>query len=119
MSYSKVSFQTFHDIYLDAESEEEYLYRCYGVLHNYCADEIVVEGYFKEKFKEECNNPASFDEFYFANPRRCEMFILFSAVTDPEIFELLNNILLRTTRPLYTKETLLADLKQLRKEVQF
>lgn len=83
------------------------------------ADEIIVEGYFKEKFKEECNNPASFDEAYFANPRRREMFVLFCAVTDPEIFELLNNILLLTNRPLYTKETLLADLKQLRKEVQF
>lgn len=119
MPANSINFQTFHEIWLDSDSEEEYLYRCFGVLHNYCADEIIVEDYFKVKFKEACENPETFDEEYFANPKRRQMFVLFSAVSDPEIFELLNNILLRTLQPLYTKETLLEDLIKLRKEVQF
>ncbi|WP_313504518.1 hypothetical protein [Kaistella carnis] len=59
-----------------------------------CADEkgIEFDGYFKQRWKDSADTIVSFDEEYFDDPDRTELYVFLSAMVDEEIFSFLNQV---------------------------
>ena len=59
-----------------------------------CADEkgIEFDGYFKQRWKDSADTIVSFDEEYFDDPDRIELYVFLSAMVDEEIFSFLNQV---------------------------
>lgn len=59
-----------------------------------CADEkgIEFDGYFKQRWKESADTIINFDEEYFDDPDRIELYVYLSAMVDEEIFSFLNQV---------------------------
>ena len=59
-----------------------------------CADEkgIQFDGYFKQRWKESADTIINFDEEYFEDPYRIELYVYLSAMVDDEIFNFLNQV---------------------------
>ncbi|WP_312820323.1 hypothetical protein [Kaistella carnis] len=59
-----------------------------------CADEkgIEFDGYFKQRWKDSADTIVSFDEEYFDDPDRTELYVFLSAMVDEKIFSFLNQV---------------------------
>lgn len=59
-----------------------------------CADEkgIEFDDYFKQRWKESADTIINFDEEYFDDPNRIELYVYLSAMVDDEIFNFLNQV---------------------------
>lgn len=59
-----------------------------------CADEkgIEFDGYFKQRWKDYADAIVNFDEEYFDDPDRTELYVYLSAMVDEEIFSFLNQV---------------------------
>lgn len=59
-----------------------------------CADEkgIEFDGYFSQRWKDSAHTIVSFDEEYFDNPDRIELYVHLSAMIDEQIFGFLNEV---------------------------
>ena len=59
-----------------------------------CADEkgIEFDGYFNQRWKESADTIIHFDEEYFDDPGRTELYVYLSAMVDDEIFNFLNQV---------------------------
>lgn len=59
-----------------------------------CADEkgIEFDGYFRQRWKESADTIMNFDEEYFDDPDRIELYVYLSAMVDEEIFSFLNQV---------------------------
>lgn len=57
-----------------------------------CADEKEIEfdGYFKERWKDSADTIVNFDEEYFDDPDKTELYVFLSALADDEIYNLLH-----------------------------
>lgn len=59
-----------------------------------CAVEkgIEFDGYFNQRWKDSADTIVSFDEEYFDNPDRIELYVHLSAMVDDQIFGFLNEV---------------------------
>lgn len=48
---------------------------------------LEFDGYFRTKWEIEADHPMTFDDEYFENEHRSELYVYLSAEVDPEIFE--------------------------------
>ena len=76
--------------YDDPQQPDYYLEGVFGLLHDEASKRgIEFEGYFITKWTESANTIINFDEEYFSNLDRRNLYVYKAAATDPEIFALL------------------------------
>lgn len=71
-----------------------------------CAIEkdIEFDGYFKQRWKDSADTIVNFDEEYFDDPERTELYVYLSALVDEEIFSFLKQVYLFYEQRNLTKE---------------
>lgn len=76
------------------EDPNDYIYAESMDLIRSCADEkgIEFDGYFKQRWKESADTIINFDEEYFDDPDRIELYVYLSAMVDEKIFSFLNQV---------------------------
>jgi hypothetical protein len=77
---------------------------------------IEFDGFFREKFEIAAEHPLSFDEEYFENEERSELYVFLSAIVDPEIFEAVNFIWLTVRGQIVSEDILQQEIEKLKKE---
>ena len=100
------------------EYGEEFLYaECMDLIRS-CADEkgIEFDGYFKQRWRESADTIIHFDEDYFDDQDRIELYAYLSALVDDEIFGFLNRVLLTWQREPITREFVEQKVLYLTKE---
>lgn len=78
-----------------SESEDDmgYLYRCFGVIQNHAAEKgLEFDGYFNSNFAQALVTPVSFEEDYFNDQDRVNLYVFKCAEIDGEVFELLKGV---------------------------
>lgn len=82
-----------------------------------CADEkgIEFDGYFKQRWKESADTIINFDEEYFDDPDRIELYVYLSAMVDDEIFNFLNQVYHFFEKKVITKEIIQDKIDHLTK----
>lgn len=104
------------------ETIEHKLKECMELVHS-CAVEkgIQFDGYFTQRWKDAADTIVSFDEDYFDDPDKRDLYVYLSAMVDDEIFGFLNSVYMTFEytgfdRPPLTKEILEQKIHYLTKE---
>lgn len=101
-----------HDAWKDNEEYPDLFYEAAIALIQYFAVEknIEFDGYFRTKWEIAADHPMTFDEEYFENEERSELYVYLAAEADKEIFDSL-----KVAYDLYHEEKLTRDI--LHKEI--
>ena len=114
---------SFEHILVDpTETIEHKLKESMELVHS-CAVEkgIQFDGYFTQRWKDAADTIVSFDEDYFDDPDKRDLYVYLSAMVDDEIFGFLNSVYMTFEytgfdRPPLTKEILEQKIHYLTKE---
>lgn len=84
-------FQVLHNLAMDAADDPEGFYESAIGLIQYEAVQknIQFDDYFKTKWEIAAEHPVTFDEAYFENEQRSELYVYLAALIDKEIFNYL------------------------------
>lgn len=97
-------------LHINAEDPEDLpeLYEdSIGLIQYFAVDKkIEFDGYFRTKWEIEAEHPMTFDEEYFENENRSELFVYLAAEVDDEIYECLEYIYNLTHEENLSKEVL-------------
>ena len=87
-----------------------------------CADEkgIEFDGYFNQRWIDSADTIINFDEEYFENQDRRDLYVFLSALVDEEIFSFLNYLFLAVRKSPVSKEEIHIEIEKVKsKGVKF
>ncbi|MCW3170657.1 hypothetical protein OMO38_19175 [Chryseobacterium sp. 09-1422] len=88
-----------------------------GVIQHFAVEKkIEFDGYFLKKWEIEAEHPVSFNEEYFENENRSELFVFLAAEADIEIYECLEYLYNFTHAESLSKHLLYKKIYELREQ---
>ena len=76
----------------EPQNVSSYLNDCMDLLHGYAQEKgIEFDGYFQERWEVAADTIVNFDEDYFENRDRKNLYVFLSALYDDEVFDYLQN----------------------------
>lgn len=110
-------FMTSFDNLLENPEGEDLVYESFDLIRH-CAVEknIEFDGYYQERWRESADSIINFDEDYFDDPDKIELYVFLSAAVDEEIFGFLHEVYSRLFNQELSTEMVLEKIEYLTKE---
>ncbi|WP_374440591.1 hypothetical protein [Epilithonimonas sp.] len=112
------TIQALKDAWKDNEEIPELFFEnAIGLIQYFAVQKnIEFDGYFRTKWEIEAEHPMTFDDEYFENENRSELYVYLAAEADEDIFECLKYAYNLVNEEEFTRETLHREIFLLREQ---